>query len=87
MSVVETITVCIINLWGYTEMLRKFLLFSISIQKVFRDHSGLFALSYAFSSTLCSGAIEPFKQGFYQFLITDAFDKHLRIKINDKNFE
>ena len=50
-------------------MLRKFLLFSISIQKVFRDHSGLFALSYAFSSTLCSGAIEPFKQGFYQFEI------------------
>ena len=22
-----------------------------------------------------------------KFLITDAFDKHLRIKINDKNFE
>ena len=60
-DVVETITVCIINLWGYTEMLRKFLFFSISIQKVVRDHSGLF-ISYAFSSTLCFGAIEPFKQ-------------------------
>ena len=60
-DVAETITVCIINLWGYTEMLRKFLLFSISIQKVFRDHSCLF-ISYAFSSTLCFGAIEPVKQ-------------------------
>ena len=60
-DVVETITVCIINLWGYTEMLRKFLLFSISIQKVFRDHSCLF-ISYAFSSTLCFGAIEAFKK-------------------------
>ena len=60
-DVVETITVCIINLWGYTEMLRKFLLFSISIQKVFRDHSCLF-ISYAFSSTLCFGAIEAFKE-------------------------
>ena len=33
------------------------------------------------------GLGSSFDSTFILFLITDAFDKHLRIKINDKNFE